>query len=473
MTVGATRVMPGSERHSSAGGLDGHARAALRRAIHAHQGGSLDVAEYLYRRVLAKYPQDPDAKHYLGVLLHRRGRSDEGVRLIEEALERVPDYVDAWNNLGNVHHERGQLVEALACYQRVLDRTPSHANVLGNVAMALEALDRLDEARQTYANYLEVAPGDARAHYLMGLFLRNHAESLEHVTEAAERFHVAFRLDPRMLMALQQEGVTLYLLGRVEEARDTYRAWLQREPDNPVARHMLAATGGAEAPARADDDYVRSTFDSFADSFDEKLLGYLNYRAPQVLADALGEVVPHPDGRLDVLDAGCGTGLCAPLLRPYAHRLTGLDLSPGMIAKARERGGYDELVVAELTTFLQGKPAAWDVVLSADTLVYFGDLAPVFESAWRALRAGGWFVFSLEAMDGDGFALSSSGRYQHARAYVEATLVAAGFDNIRILADSLRKEAGQPVASWVALAQHKAGDNTTCVPIMQTECRIP
>jgi len=234
-----------------------------------------------------------------------------------------------------------------------------------------------------------------------------------------------------------------------------YRDWLDREPDNPVPRHMLAACGGEAAPPRADDAYVRDVFDRFAESFDEQLLKNLDYRAPQILVDALDGVLGVPAHALDVLDAGCGTGLCGPLIRPHARRLDGVDLSGGMLEKARLRGGYDELVVAELTAYLQSRPEAWDIVLSADTLVYFGDLAEVLAAAHAALRAGGWMAFTLEALDDAAgrSELSSSGRYRHARSYVEQTLGAAGFVEVRMAASALRKEVGKPVAGWVVLAR--------------------
>jgi predicted TPR repeat methyltransferase len=221
---------------------------------------------------------------------------------------------------------------------------------------------------------------------------------------------------------------------------------------------MLAACGGAQAPSRADDDYVRKVFDGFADSFDEQLLKNLNYRAPQVLAEALSEMLPGAAGELDVLDAGCGTGLCAPLLRPYAKRLAGVDLSGGMIEKARLRGGYDELEVAELTGYLQTHPSAYDIVLSADTLVYFGELQDVLNAAHSALRAGGWLAFSLEAAEGDDdrVELSPSGRYRHTRRYVERVLASAGFVDACIEVDTLRKENGQPVMGWIVLAKRIA-----------------
>lgn len=437
---------------------EGAWRTWLNQAIQAHQQGDLDTAEQLYRKILASEIAQPDALHYLGVLHHQRGHSDEAVELIRTALAATPNHPDAHNNLGNIHKECGRLPEAEACYRRALACAPAHADALGNLGLVLDAQDRLPEAFEAYGKFIEAAPRCARAHYLMGLFLRDHAEGTEHVEQSVDCFRRAFALDNNMLRALHDQGVSLYALGRSDEARQVYRDWLALDPDNPVPRHMLAACGGTEAPARADDAYVRAEFDSFAESFDRQLLENLSYRAPQVLGEALAAALPAPTSSLDVLDAGCGTGLCAPLLRPFARRLTGVDLSAGMLDKARQRGGYDELAEAELTTYLQNHPATHDVVVSADTLVYFGDLAPVAAAAYTALRPGGSFAFSLEAkdetnLDGDQFQLSPSGRYRHGRGYVEAVLRGSGFTGIRITPDSLRKEAGKPVASWVVLAR--------------------
>ena len=154
------------------------------------------------------------------------------------------------------------------------------------------------------------------------------------------------------------------------------------------------AVGGEPAPPQADEAYVRKVFDSFAASFDEQLLKSLDYRAPEVLVAALTARLEAPRAMLDVLDAGCGTGLCGPLIRPYARRLAGVDLSGGMLEKARQRGGYDDLVEAELGAWLQADSSMWDVVLSADTLIYFGELQSILSSAHKVLRPGGWLAFS-------------------------------------------------------------------------------
>ena len=50
-----------------------------------------------------------------------------------------------------------------------------------------------------------------------------------------------------------------------------------------------------------------------------------------------------------------------------------------MIAKARERGGYDALLVDDALAMLgREPPGSFDLIVAADALVYVGDLAPLF-----------------------------------------------------------------------------------------------
>jgi predicted TPR repeat methyltransferase len=219
---------------------------------------------------------------------------------------------------------------------------------------------------------------------------------------------------------------------------------------------MLAAAGGAVPPARASDGYVRDVFDDFADSFDQNL-EQLKYEAPQLLHAALQRPgqLPRQSG-LRILDLGCGTGLCGPLLRPWAARLVGVDLSPKMLSKAAARGVYDQLNCAELTQWLAEEPQPFDVVICADVLCYFGDLASALPRVRAVLTPGGSFTCSLEALQQptarEPYRLLPHGRYQHDRGYVERTLAAAGFTSVSINEGTLRYERSEPVIGYIVMS---------------------
>jgi predicted TPR repeat methyltransferase len=81
----------------------------------------------------------------------------------------------------------------------------------------------------------------------------------------------------------------------------------------------------------------------------------------------------------------------------------------------------------------------------------------VLAATHAALRAGGRVAFTLEALeaDEDCSKLSSSGRYRHARRYIERVLDAVGFVEVSIAASALRKEVGKPVNGWVVLGRKR------------------
>ena len=78
------------------------------------------------------------------------------------------------------------------------------------------------------------------------------------------------------------------MIGEVDEAVKILEEWLQDEPGDPIAEHMLAASTGRGVPVRASDAFVEKTFDAFAASFEAKLES-LSYRAPNLVAAALAD----------------------------------------------------------------------------------------------------------------------------------------------------------------------------------------
>jgi predicted TPR repeat methyltransferase len=259
-------------------------------------------------------------------------------------------------------------------------------------------------------------------------------------------------LNPRHVKARNALGMAYQMLGRIEAAAQVYRDWLKDEPGQPEALHHLAACSGEGVPDRAPDAYVETVFDGFANSFDAKL-AMLDYRAPELIAQAVASLLGEARRDLAVLDAGCGTGLCGPLLAPYARRLDGVDLSERMLAKAEARQVYDTLAKAELTAFIDGAaPGSYELIVSADTLCYFGDLQAVARAAAKALQPEGRLVFTVEASAGAGaagFQLNPHGRYSHREAYLREVLAGAGFADLALQPAHLRTEAAKPVHGWV------------------------
>ena len=425
---------------------------ALALAVHAHREGRFPEAAEIYQEILRVAPDHVDALHFLGVAEHQAGRPEVALRHLDRALALAPDHPDALSNRGNVHRSLNRLDQAETDYRRALTLRPDEPTTLGNLGTVLRARGDYEGAIAVFRAAIAGKPELASAWQNLAGALA----SLDRGAEAVAAYQQAARLSPGSADMYRDLGMALYTEGRMREACEMYRQCLALAPDDARARHLLAACLGEHAPARAPDDYVRAEFDHFAPNFDAKLAS-LEYRGPALVCEAFEEIAAELPPRPAVLDAGCGTGLCGPRLRAGAGQLVGVDLSAGMVALARQRGGYDELVVDELTAYLRGHVRASDVIVSADTLVYFGDLTDFAAAAAGALRPRGALIFTLERAEPDeapaGYRIHPHGRYSHTRAYAARVLAEAGFADVVIREISSRKEADQWVPGWLVRAR--------------------
>jgi predicted TPR repeat methyltransferase len=268
---------------------------------------------------------------------------------------------------------------------------------------------------------------------------------------AAELFEQTLERAPNWAPAWFALGEAREKLGELDAAAQAFRQALVVDPaDAQGAAARLALIGRLGAPPALSQAYVARLFDDYAWRFDKHLTKNLGYRAPALIADALSAAAP---GRrfASALDLGCGTGLMGEALLDRADHLTGVDLSSAMIAKARERNVYDELIIDEAGAPMREQPSTFDLIIAADVLVYIGDLAPLFADVGTGLTGDGLFAFSVEACEGDGFKLEPTMRFAHSRAYVEATAREAGLRPLVIQSASTRREANAdaPGLIWV------------------------
>jgi predicted TPR repeat methyltransferase len=368
-------------------------------AVAASGEGRLDDAEAAFRAVLIMSPGHDEALFGLGLNLMIARRFQEAV----EPLTRAAATPDA-------EPVRRQ------CLAHALFLTGAFARAAETFAAAnaVEPLTegpRLTWARAAAYAALDYSPADA-ALELYARIAGPLVEDLE--TVAREGFGV--------LVAFE----------RLDAAR-ALGAWLEaRNPGDKIKAHELRVLLDPTID-RAPAAYVEALFDDFAERFDHQLVEMLGYQAPALLAD----LVASRGTRFErILDLGCGTGLAAPALERFAGKLTGVDLSSAMLAKAAERGGYDQLIQGEAVDFLEKHPASFDLIVAADVLIYFGDLAPLFAAAAKALLPGGLLAFSTELGE-TGWKLTPTARYAHGDDYIAS---APGFRIVGRHEIALRRE---------------------------------
>ncbi len=430
------------------------------RGLAAHKEGRRQQAREAYLQVLAQRPDSAPCLQLLGVLEHMEGDSVRGLSLLRRAHALAPADRDIRQNLANLLSDIEQLEEAASLYQELIAEQPGQWFHYANLSAALRRMGHFEDARASACKALAIDSRQPLAWMAKG----NSEACAKRIDEAIASYEQAIALQPGLFAAhhsmcrllLQQEQRHWWSRRRMSRTRRAYQRWAEVDPSGTTARFMLQALHGDVLPARMPDEVVRATFDQFAQDF-ERQLALLDYRGPQCLVDALDRAGIKPGADLQVLDAGCGTGLAGPLLRPLARHLVGVDLSLPMLSKARAKGCYDQLEEGELAAWLGSRVACFDLLVAADVLNYFGELEGVLRAAAGALRPGGRIAFTVEVSRQPGYRLTCAGRYAHHVDYVTKCLGSAAFERPVAESISLRKESGQPVQAWLILASRSAG----------------
>lgn len=262
----------------------------------------------------------------------------------------------------------------------------------------------------------------------------------------------ALRYYPTSYQFYELLGIAYAKTGQLKNSARAYKQALKLNPDLTRARHFLNATlknNTSIAPRK----YIEDLFNDYAEYFEDNLLYELDYKAHEQLIDFICELAPEKIHT--VLDLGCGTGLLgqAAVDKLGPSKLVGVDLAVNMLAKSREKNIYTNLYNADLVEYLQSTEETYDLIAATDVLNYIGDLLPVFAQSHHRLSAGGYFGFSVEALDQGEYKLMTTGRYQHSQLYLKSLSIKVGFEKFYSKAIDLRKESGNIVAGYLVLLQ--------------------
>jgi predicted TPR repeat methyltransferase len=254
----------------------------------------------------------------------------------------------------------------------------------------------------------------------------------------------ATELIPNDPEAWSELGELAHILGRRDQTRAAYEKYLDLVPDDEETKHLLIALRNQPPPPRAPDECIQQLYQRFSSFYEFNVCEELYYEAPQRLHDLIKTVVGERQD-LAVLDLGCGSGLAGLRLKSLAARMTGVDLSPEMIALARARNIYDELEVSEITRWLRGHQEHFHLITACDCLIYFGDLRQVVIPASARLERNGIFAFTVERGEQYPFQLTDTGRYTHHAQHVREVAAEAALRVEHINEGYLRMEYGAEV----------------------------
>jgi predicted TPR repeat methyltransferase len=264
----------------------------------------------------------------------------------------------------------------------------------------------------------------------------------------------AVELKPDDWSAWYDLGETALCVGRRDEARAAYQRYFGAHPEDAEIEHLLTALRDDTPPPRTSDRAIQHIYKTFAASYESRMLEDLKYVGPERIEDLVRFALGDQDG-LSILDLGCGSGLAGVIMKRRAAELVGVDLSAEMIELAQARKIYDRLEVAEITGWLEQGREVFDLIVSSDCLIYFGDLNRIVNAAAKRVKKGGLFAFSLERGARYPFHLTDTGRYTHSADHVRDVATNAGLDVMRLDESFLRMEYGVEVTGLFVLLRQE------------------
>jgi predicted TPR repeat methyltransferase len=460
----------------------------MQRAARLHEAGDLPKAVQLYQAILEEQPRDFNALYGLGIARLQEGRLEESLDSVRAALHINATFADGWCVEGMLLARLNRAAEALACFDAALALKPDFAEGLSRRAAALAQFNRPEEALASIDHLLKLRPEAADGWNNRGGLLA----SLGRVEDALQSFEKALALEPDFVEAQSNRAAMLLQLKRFGEALQAADAALALQPEHAVSWNMrgnvlsalkryeeaiasydkaLMLAPGLAAAAdnrdialfelgqmqRCSPVYIRDLFDEFSGEYDRTMLETLEYSAHLHLHTLAYRTLPP--GRTDwrILDLGSGTGLVGQTFKDFARggRLDGVDLSPRMIEAARARAVYYDLIAGDIETILHAVGRTYDLILAAETMIYFGELATILSGVAKRLESGGFFLFAVEAKTGEGWEQTEAKRFRHSEAYLRAAAARAQLSFVEMFSCVLRREGNEPVKGFAVALQQR------------------
>ncbi len=425
----------------------------LARGHDCRYAGDLSGAERWFRAAASAHPGTAEAWGALGEVLFETGRPREAVAALSRADTLDPGRPFRLAALADAEAASGEAAAAAATCRRWLDRCPASAPAQRTLATQLLHLGDRSAATAALREAVFLEPDRAEAMAILAGLLTDADDPLV----ALELAQPTLRRVPDHAGLHFQIGRAWQRLGESAKAVAAWRRSLALAeddgPDAEAAREALRTV--AEAPTASDPFapdplYVRALFDRYAERFDAELVGRLEYRAPQLLYEAIHGLPRINANSLDILDLGCGTGLAGVVFAPLARTLAGVDLAPRMIEQARRRRLYHRLEAGDLMTVLDRELDRWHLIVAADVFTYLGDLGPVLAAAARALSRGGRLAATVEqALEEEAVVATPSRRVRHGAGHLQRAAEAAGLVMISLSQAILRTESWKPVNGLV------------------------
>jgi predicted TPR repeat methyltransferase len=438
------------------------------------------LAENSYRQALALNQDSRHVQFNLATTLAAQNKYDQAITALNKIIVASPNYDPAWEQLGQIYFAAENYDAASNAFQKHLELAPESAESWHFLAVTkmkaqdfnatislLEKCIALDpKHKEAYFNlatcYLKLGDTiNALKYYLQQLQYNHDIECYFNVgvikmnqdqhKEAIYYFEKCLELNTNYLPAHQNLAAIFLKVQQIDKAIMHYEAMLAQNENDAEIKHILSALKQEEIPTQAPGTYITNLFDSYAEHYDIHLQDFLKYDVPKQIREALNISNIKITKDCNILDLGCGTGLSGEEFKDLSANLVGIDLSDKMLAVAKNRNIYKELICADINVAIK-QYQNQDLIIAADVLSYFGALDTICHLVYNALNPGGIFACSVESGDTYPYILATTIRYQHHEQYIKEMLEKNNLLLIDCRKTILRKQHQGHIDGYIVIA---------------------
>jgi tetratricopeptide (TPR) repeat protein len=208
---------------------------ALAEALQHYQTGQWTEAEQRYRQIFQQQPDQPDALHWLGVIVYQSGRREEGFHYLQQAVALKPEDANIQNSIGAALLDQGNLEQAAVHLQQAIDLYPNHHIAHKNLATVFQRQGHQEQAVFHLQQTIRFTPKDAEAHYNLGLALKAQGK----IEAAIASYRKAIDLNPNHTLALVSLAELLREQDKTQEAILCFQTALVQSPNDATAHTGL------------------------------------------------------------------------------------------------------------------------------------------------------------------------------------------------------------------------------------------
>ena len=243
--------------------MDDRLRQLLTLGREHFQAREYEQAEKCLSEVVKEHRGFADIFNILGLIYHQQGRFEHAQEAFEEAIRINPNYTEAALNLAVTYNDLGKYAQAREIYSRTIARSHASprcldsfargkiANMHADLGAAYAGIALYSEAVNEYRKALELCPtfADLRTR------LANVYRDMGDLQAALVELEIVKQQNPRYVPGRVSLGVTLFSLGRRDEAQPEWEAALAFDPQHKAAKFYMQMVrdervrGGAEASA--------------------------------------------------------------------------------------------------------------------------------------------------------------------------------------------------------------------------------